>query len=286
MELSIPRPQPRTDGDYETFVDCGYGKPWAIIHLAMNGTLDLRDIDVDDCDRLIKAAVEVKTRLIAYQAEIAAPHDRGRVYQGTCQLCGKPEDDALHAEPVPVVAPQSLTSLRCHRHPERVYGACPECSAEIDASIARNGAPLSDGEIAALDAAAAAAACAECGHLVCDCAAGMGEDVTDSIAEGHDADAAAAVTEVRFSITPEALALGESIASGTPVIIADDEHPDCARPGCQHPRHHHWEFGPTTPSSPASGCDMTGCPCSSYAATFAAVASEIRDLRAGRGIDA
>lgn len=176
------------------------------------------------------------------------------------------------------------------------------------------GPPLSAAEIAELNAAARADACGDCGRLVCDCAAGMGEDPTDGIAEGHDADAectstlqgfpcvakgahakhlgvgyawtsdeadaAAVVTEVRFSITPEALALGESIASGTPVIITDDEHPDCARPGCQHPRHHHWEFGPTTPSSPAGGCDMTGCPCSSYAATFAAVASEIRDLRA------
>lgn len=31
-------------------------------------------------------------------------------------------------------------------------------------------------------------ACADCGHLVCDCDADMGEDPTDSIAEGHDAD--------------------------------------------------------------------------------------------------
>lgn len=143
MELSIPRPQPRKEGDYETFVDCGYGKPWAIIHLAENGTLDLRDLGVDDCDRLIKAAVEVKSQLLRFQAEMTAPHGRGHLYKGTCQLCGKPEDDVLHADPD---------------------------------------------------------ACGDCGRLVCDCAAGMGEDPTDSIAAGHDADAAAALAASVVSV--------------------------------------------------------------------------------------
>lgn len=73
-------------------------------------------------------------------------------------------------------APASLTPLRCHRHPERVYGACPECTAEIGAAIAR-------------DKAAAVRA------GLSDDADDMGDDPTDSIAEDRDAD----VAELRYA---------------------------------------------------------------------------------------
>lgn len=101
MELSIPRPNPREDGEYRTFVDIGYGKPWAVIHLAEGNSLDLRYVTVEDCDRLIRAAATVKEGLLRCQAQAAAPHGRKNLYGGTCQLCGKPEDDELHAEPAP-----------------------------------------------------------------------------------------------------------------------------------------------------------------------------------------
>lgn len=102
MRIEIPRPAPRETGDYGVWVTPGYGDPRGTIHLAENGILDLRDLSADDCDRLIRAACKAREEILRYQAEMAAPHGRKRVYQGTCQLCGKPEDDELHAEPVVV----------------------------------------------------------------------------------------------------------------------------------------------------------------------------------------
>jgi len=102
MELNIPRPAPSKDGDYRTFVNIGYGNPYAVIHLAEGGSLDLTGVQVEDCDRLIRAAAKVKEELLGFQAEAAAPHGRDNLYHGTCQLCGKPEADELHAEPAPV----------------------------------------------------------------------------------------------------------------------------------------------------------------------------------------
>jgi hypothetical protein len=96
MEIRIPRPPVRKDGEYQTWVSIGYGDPVATIHLAESGDLDLSDIRVDDCDRLTRALARVRGELVRYQATAAAPHGRDRLYQGTCQLCGKPEDDALH----------------------------------------------------------------------------------------------------------------------------------------------------------------------------------------------
>jgi hypothetical protein len=98
MRIVTPSPGPRESGEYGTWVTIGYGDPAGIIHLAENGTLDLRDVHADDCDRLIRAASRVKAEILRYQAQMAAPHGRRYIYEGTCQLCGKPEDDELHAE--------------------------------------------------------------------------------------------------------------------------------------------------------------------------------------------
>ena len=98
MQIETPRPCPRDTGDYSVWVTKGYGDPRAVIHLAESGTLDLRDVHVEDCDRLIRAAAQAKEEILRYQAEMSAPHGRVHLYQGTCQLCGKPEGDALHAE--------------------------------------------------------------------------------------------------------------------------------------------------------------------------------------------
>lgn len=97
MRIDSPRPAPREAGDYKTSVTIGYGDPRGDIHLDEAGALRLSDVRPEDCDRLIKAAAEIKSRVLAHRAEMAAPHGRRYVYQGTCQLCGKPEDDALHA---------------------------------------------------------------------------------------------------------------------------------------------------------------------------------------------
>lgn len=107
MEVSIPRPDPVSDGDYGTLVTQGYGQPVAVIHLAEGHALDLRSLTADDCDRLIRAAARVKGQILDLQARAAAPHGRGNVYMGTCQLCGKPEADELHAEPVSTEAAEA-----------------------------------------------------------------------------------------------------------------------------------------------------------------------------------
>jgi hypothetical protein len=82
-------------------------------------------------------------------------------------------------------------------------------------------------------------ACAECGHLTCGCAADMGDDPTDSIAEGHDAEQAAAV-------------LAGPVAAGTPVVITcglpvwgDEDRP------CELPAGH----GPVVSCSAAAAPD-------------------------------
>lgn len=108
MDLNIPRPVPRKDGDYRTFVTMGYGPPVAVIHLAEGGALDLNHLTAGDCDRLIRAAAKVKGQILDLEARAAAPHGRRNIYEGTCQLCGKPEDDELHAEPA---SPEEVAAL-------------------------------------------------------------------------------------------------------------------------------------------------------------------------------
>lgn len=98
MDLNIPHPQPRENGDYKAWTSISYGNPYGIIHLAEGNGLDLRDIKIEDCDRLIKAAQKIRTELAGHLAKAAVPHGRDNLYQGTCQLCGKPADDELHAD--------------------------------------------------------------------------------------------------------------------------------------------------------------------------------------------
>jgi hypothetical protein len=113
MDLNIPRPAPIRDGDYETWVDIGYGQPVAVIHLAEGGALDLASLTAGDCDRLIRAAAKVKGQILDILARAAAPHGRRNLYQGTCQLCGKPEDDELHAEAPPCGKRRASDGLPC-----------------------------------------------------------------------------------------------------------------------------------------------------------------------------
>lgn len=108
MRVQQPDPKPRETGDYEIYFGTGYGRPTGDIYLDEKRELRLNWLDEGDCDRLIKAAAEIKSRIIIARAEMAAPHGRRHVHQGTCQLCGKPEDDELHAEelhaePAPLV---------------------------------------------------------------------------------------------------------------------------------------------------------------------------------------
>jgi len=97
MRIDSPDPRPRESGDYATRFNIGYGKPNGDILLDEDGTLKLEHLDADDCDRLIKAATEIKSQVLTSQARMAAPHGRGHLHKGTCQLCGRPESYELHA---------------------------------------------------------------------------------------------------------------------------------------------------------------------------------------------
>jgi hypothetical protein len=104
MKVKSPDPQPRESGDYKTYVNgVAYGKPYAKIYLDEDETLVLGGITLDDARRLAAAATRVEQELAAAHARMAAPHGRDDFYNGTCQLCGKPEDDGLHADPAVTV---------------------------------------------------------------------------------------------------------------------------------------------------------------------------------------
>lgn len=109
MRITQPEPRPRDTGDYHVYVSAvAYGKPYAKIYLDEGNDLALADITLDDARRLAKAAARIEQELAAAEARMKAPHGREHFYQGTCQLCGKPEDDELHDEPeCPSVAPES-----------------------------------------------------------------------------------------------------------------------------------------------------------------------------------
>jgi len=111
MRIDTPTPKLVTDGDYRIWHAGGYGDPNGEIILDEDGAWRLENLNEADCDRLIKAAVEIKSHLVTYRAQMAAPHGRRHLYKGTCQLCGKPEDDALHADPVPVPAPLTADEI-------------------------------------------------------------------------------------------------------------------------------------------------------------------------------
>lgn len=105
MRIDIPHPQPRESGDYQFYVVSGYGDPHGTIWLDETQCLTLSCLTAEDCDRLIRAADQVKDQILGYTAEMTVPHGTKHLYKGTCQLCGKPEDDGLHAEPAPETVP-------------------------------------------------------------------------------------------------------------------------------------------------------------------------------------
>jgi hypothetical protein len=103
MRIDTPNLQAPESGEYRVRIGKGYGDPRGSIILDETHHVELENVRLEDCDRLIKAAAEIKAGILGYRAEMAAPHGRAHVHEGTCQLCGKPEDDELHAEPAPVI---------------------------------------------------------------------------------------------------------------------------------------------------------------------------------------
>jgi hypothetical protein len=108
--MRLDTPDARKTGDYEVFVSrLQYGDPEARIILDDNAGLVLHRVTLDDCDRLIKAAAAAKQQIIAVLEEMGYAHGRAHLHEGTCQLCGKPEADELHAE----AAPKPVYRLAC-----------------------------------------------------------------------------------------------------------------------------------------------------------------------------
>lgn len=152
MQLNLPSFQQKSELDTE--VDIGYGKPTGTIRLDDDSRTTLRWVSEEDCDRLIKAAVAIKEGIRASRAKAAAPHGRRNIYEGTCQLCGKPEGDELHAETAPTILQcgcevelpplPPVTPVLCPLHGHT--GTCPEPAspgavAELAGSI-EAGTPL------------------------------------------------------------------------------------------------------------------------------------------------
>ena len=98
MRITRPEPDPRDSGDFFTYTSGAYGKPYGSIRLDESGQLRLDGITLDDARRLAKAALQIEQELTALHARMAAPHGSDDFYKGTCQLCGKPESDEIHAE--------------------------------------------------------------------------------------------------------------------------------------------------------------------------------------------
>jgi hypothetical protein len=117
MHVIQPDPRPRESGEYEFRATKGYGDPRGYIMLDEERLLELRDVRVEDCDRLIKAAAGLKDRILALTAEMTAPHGRNHFYQGTCQLCGKPEADGLHADPEPTPYDRAIEQAEAFAQP-------------------------------------------------------------------------------------------------------------------------------------------------------------------------
>jgi hypothetical protein len=105
--MRIDTPSIRED-DLPVDLNPGYGKPWGDIILSKDGRTRLQWVHEDDCDRLIKAAAELKNQIIDSRARAAAPHGRRHLHEGRCQLCGKPEDDGLHAEPAQAASDEAV----------------------------------------------------------------------------------------------------------------------------------------------------------------------------------
>jgi len=109
MRIQAPNPQPRGDGEYSTYVNgVAYGRPYGEITLDEGGALTLGDITLADARRLAAAAARVERELASVHARMTAPHGRRNIHKGTCQLCGKPENDGLHAEPAATAAVRGL----------------------------------------------------------------------------------------------------------------------------------------------------------------------------------
>jgi len=93
MQLHTPHPHMRKEGDFPVNVNPGNGDPFGTITLSEDTRprFELGALSEDDCDRLIRAAAEVKNGLIAQRALADGPHEP-RMYEGVCQHCGKDAD--------------------------------------------------------------------------------------------------------------------------------------------------------------------------------------------------
>ena len=133
MQLEIP--DAREDGDFAVHLNPGSGDPFGHIELTKDGRVRLRWLREDDCDRLIRAAADLKDKLIKSRNAAGFPHS-ARLYEGHCQLCGKPEDDELHAEPereLPKAYVRPCTDAGPHEPCDGITGLC-DCPCHVFAA--------------------------------------------------------------------------------------------------------------------------------------------------------
>lgn len=83
------------DGELRAHVNPGDGSPWAVICFAPH--VRLADLSLDDCDRIIRAAVNAKRRLSAALAGQAHEYRDAADDQGHCDACGLLSTGAVHA---------------------------------------------------------------------------------------------------------------------------------------------------------------------------------------------
>jgi hypothetical protein len=86
------------DGWPRARVNPGSGEPFAIIDLGRAG--DLRLETLDDCDRLIRAAVDVKRRFEVALSGRKHPYKRDAAdsYDSHCDTCGLLPRDGIHQD--------------------------------------------------------------------------------------------------------------------------------------------------------------------------------------------
>lgn len=97
MQVRTPSAWPRDDGDFTVTHNPGRGNPFTEITLDEDGLLKLIMTSVDDCDRLIKAAVTSRDLLIEHAGDKDQPHAWRATEDNPCLVCGQPRDG--HPDP-------------------------------------------------------------------------------------------------------------------------------------------------------------------------------------------
>lgn len=98
MQIRTPRAQLR-DTDFGIRLNGGRGEPFATIELDENYETEIVVESLGDCDRLLRAAAAAKALLIEHADDKDKPHKYRAPAGKPCLVCGKSENEPLHAGP-------------------------------------------------------------------------------------------------------------------------------------------------------------------------------------------